>query len=330
MNKVLQNFWLRNLSLLICLQIIIHFADPFSYLLHDRLVLVLLIVSMYVLGTLHNWMFYYFIFQKKQILYYLILFLPLFGLIVMTDFVSCNLAPHKASLPEWTIFASFFNSLLFLLVAFGLNAAYRDLMQRQDALENELIGKRSELRFLQNQVNPHFLFNSLNNLYASSIAEPETVSERILQMAELLRYQLSCSKYEFVPLQEEVDFLRNYMDVEKRRLGRQLDLKVSASDSFRGQKIAPLIFFPFLENAFKYSTGGVNTIHIQVEMKMHGDEVQFSVKNTLPQSTISLPASTGIGIENVKKRLNLLYPDRYTLLILPENEQFTVDLRIQV
>jgi sensor histidine kinase YesM len=330
MNYILRNFWLRNLCVFICLLVIAPLADPYVSPFDVRFQFVFFIFCMYNLGTIHNWIFQRYILQKKQILLYFALFVPLLSVLIAIDYFVQDLVAPDINLPEWSIIPAFFNSMLFLLVAFGVNGAYRDLIQRQAALENELTRKRDELRFLQNQVNPHFLFNSLNNLYSSSIVEPEKVSERILQMAELLRYQLSCTKREFVPLQEEVAFLRSYIDIEKRRLGRQLSLSVMTSDAFSGHQITPLIFFPFLENAFKYSTGGIDTIQIQVEMKTNGREVQFFVKNTIPQNTATLPASTGIGIENAKKRLELLYTDRYTLLILPETEHFTVDLRIKI
>jgi sensor histidine kinase YesM len=330
MNYVLQNFWLRNLCVFLCLLIIVPLADPFVSHFEVRIQVIFFIFCMYNLGTIHNWIFQRYILQKKQILFYFTLFIPLLSMLMAIDYFVQDLVAPDINLPKWSILPAFFNSMLFLLVAFGVNGAYRDLIQRQAVLENELTRKRDELRFLQNQVNPHFLFNSLNNLYSSSIVEPEKVSERILQMAELLRYQLSCAKRAFVPLQEELAFLCNYIDVEKRRLGRQLNITVTTSDPFSSQEITPLIFFPFLENAFKYSTGGIDTIRIQVDMKMHNGEIQFFVKNTVPQSANTLPVSTGIGIENAKKRLELLYSDRYTLLILPETDHFTVDLRIKI
>lgn len=260
---------------------------------------------------------------------YFAFLLPILTVYALTHWWANHNIGFIADNKPWSVFDAIFNCLLFLFIGFGFNSAYREIMHRQTNLESELLAKRNELRFLQNQVNPHFLFNSLNNLYSSSIAEPSKVSAHILQMADLLRYQLSSAKREFVPLGDEVDFLKNYMDVEARRLGQQVVSTVETTGDFERKNIAPLLFLPFLENAFKYATGGVSTAKIEVRINAESGFVQFFVKNSLPQNAALSPISTGIGIENAQKRLELLYPNRFTLYIKPAETEFLVDLKIK-
>jgi hypothetical protein len=306
------------------------FASPIASTLEHKGVLIFLFLVMYSSVWLNNKLLFRFTLPENKFGRHFLFLCCLLPIMMFTDYFALKNLPIHPFQIQWSFWASILSCCIFLFVGFGFNSAYREIIRRQSVLEQELLTKRNELRFLQNQVNPHFLFNSLNNLYSASISEPEKVTERILQMAELLRYQLSCSKREFVPLQEEIDFLINYIDIEKRRLGRQVTISLEKEGDFGQKEIAPLLFLPFLENAFKYSTGGLKPATVTIKLIATAENYHFFVENSLPENTLPLPASTGIGIENVQKRLKLLYHNRHDLTINPSENSFSVALNINL
>jgi two-component system, LytTR family, sensor kinase len=306
------------------------FASPIASTWEHKGVLVFLFLVMYSSVWLNNKLLFRFTLPENKFGRHFLFLCCLLPIMMFTDYFALKILPIHPFQIQWSFWPSILSCCIFLFVGFGFNSAYREIIRRQSVLEQELLTKRNELRFLQNQVNPHFLFNSLNNLYSASISEPEKVTERILQMAELLRYQLSCSKREFVALQEEIDFLINYIDIEKRRLGRQVMIYLEKEGNFGQKEIAPLLFLPFLENAFKYSTGGLKAATVTIRLKATADGCHFFVENSLPENTSPLPVSTGIGIENVQKRLELMYNNKHELSIKPSESSFSVDLNVRL
>ena len=328
MQYILSNEWLRNLCLLVLAFTAWCLGGSHPLTGKEALAVAVYVTTLYLACWLNNRILHHFLGSKKNIWLYFIPLVPNLAVVVFVENWT-HLQVPIAAVDPWTLNNSVVHCLIFLFFGFAINLTYREIMRLQTALETELLAKRNELRFLQNQVNPHFLFNSLNNLYSSSIAEPENVSGHILQMADLLRYQLSSAKQEFVPLAEEVVFLENYMDVEARRLGPQVDLTIETRGDFLKKNIAPLLFLPFLENAFKYAMGGISTAKIDVRINVEAFFVQFFVKNSLPENVGAQPVSIGIGIENAQKRLELLYPRQFLLLIKPAETVFWVDLKIE-
>lgn len=329
MKYILSKEWLRNLCLWAVLMLVFFVNKPQPLTNRESLIATVSLTVLYASIWLNNIIISKFWLEKGKFFLYFIALLPILTIYTMVHWWANHNIAFIADNEPWNLFDAIFNCLLFLFIGFGFNSAYREIMRRQASLETELLAKRNELRFLQNQVNPHFLFNSLNNLYSSSLAEPGKVSGHILQMADLLRYQLSSAKREFVPLVDEVDFLKNYMDIEARRLGQQVVLEVETMGNFEGKNIAPLLFLPFLENAFKYATGGISTAKIEVRIISEARGVQFFVKNSVPENIVPMPVSTGIGIENAQKRLELAYPNQFLLLIKPAATEFWVDLKIK-
>jgi two-component system, LytTR family, sensor kinase len=328
MKYILSNELLRNICLYILLISLQMFASPILSTFEQKKALVLLTSIMFTCVWLNNRMLFRYTLPQNQPLRHLLFLCLLLPIMMYANYTAIKIIPLHPFQNTWSFWPSLLSSCIFLFVGFGFNSAYREIIRRQSVLEQELLTKRNEIRFLQNQVNPHFLFNSLNNLYAASITEPAMVSERILQMAELLRYQLSCSKREFVTLNEEIEFLENYIDIEKRRLGKQAQIFFEKNGTFGQKEIAPLLFLPFLENAFKYSTGDIVPAVINIRMEGKPNSMEFYVQNTIPENTLPLPTSTGIGIENVQKRLELLYNGQYELSIKPEKKTFEVFLKI--
>ena len=206
----------------------------------------------------------------------------------------------------------------------------RQLREKQE-LQTQTM--QSELRFLKSQINPHFLFNTLNNLYALTLKKSDKAPEIVIKLSEMMRYMLYECNEKRVLLSKEVNYLKNYLDLERLRQGKNVEINFEISGQVRDQKIAPLMFIPFLENSFKHglnnhiSTGYVN-IHLHVEEQA----VKFFIENSKPDT---LPVqdhrrSGGIGLVNVHRRLNLLYPDNYQLEIGDNPNSYAVTLQIEL
>ncbi len=194
---------------------------------------------------------------------------------------------------------------------------------------------QSELRFLKSQINPHFLFNTLNSLYALTLKKSDKAPDIVIKLSEMMRYMLyECNEPE-VPLRKEINYLQNYLDLERLRQREGIDITLIVEGSVVDQQIAPLLLIPFLENSFKHGInaairGGFVHAHLQVETRA----VRFTLENTkgnvLPRSPDSARPSGGIGLVNVRRRLELLYPDRHSLDITETPSTYSVHLDLQL
>ena len=192
---------------------------------------------------------------------------------------------------------------------------------------------QSELRFLKSQINPHFLFNTLNNLYALTLKKSDKAPEIVIKLSEMMRYMLYECNEKYVLLSKEVNYLRNYLDLERLRQGKNVQINFEVKGSISNQQIAPLMFIPFLENSFKH---GLNN-HIQhgfvnIYMNVENHRIDFFIENSKAEA---LPLqnhrrSGGIGLVNVKKRLNLLYPNQYELNIDDNPKTYAVTLHLEL
>lgn len=192
---------------------------------------------------------------------------------------------------------------------------------------------QSELNFLKSQINPHFLFNTLNNLYALTLKKSDKAPEIVVKLSEMMRYMLYECNEARVPLEKEVNYLKNYLDLEKLRQGEDARISFQIHGEVTNQEIAPLLLIPFLENSFKH--GITNTIHegyVNILLDVEEEKVRFEIENSKPEA---LPKEThkksgGIGLVNVRRRLNLLYPDKYELILkdTPRSYAITLDLDI--
>jgi len=210
-----------------------------------------------------------------------------------------------------------------VLVAFGstLLNIIMDWMRHQrerTILENQNI--QSELRFLKSQINPHFLFNTLNSIYALTLKKSDDAPEIVVKLSEMLRYMLyECNEKE-VPLSKEINYIQNYLALEQLRHGGKIGISFAVEGEVNGQMIAPLLFVPFLENSFKH--GASKTIdngYVNIKLKMlEQEKIQLTVENnkpdTFPTANHTLK-SGGIGLVNLDRRLNILYPKKHHLSI---------------
>lgn len=206
-------------------------------------------------------------------------------------------------------------------------------LREKQVLETETM--QSELRFLKSQINPHFLFNTLNNLYALTLKKSDLAPEIVIKLSEMMRYMLYDCNEKRVLLSKEVAYLQNYLDLEKLRQGNSVKINFTVEGQISEQKIAPLLFIPFLENSFKHglnsyiTNGGFVNVLLQVDQQT----VYFSIENSKPEKVpIADPnrRSGGIGLVNVHRRLNLMYPNHYELKIDNNPKTYIVDLMIEL
>lgn len=207
---------------------------------------------------------------------------------------------------------------------------FRQLRERQE-LETQTM--QSELRFLKSQINPHFLFNTLNNLYALTLKKSDKAPEIVIKLSEMMRYMLYECNEKQVPLRKEVNYLRNYLDLERLRQSDGIDIHFEVRGQVSEQMIAPLLFIPFLENSFKHGLNNqIMQGFVRIKMQVEAQNVKFYIENS---KGVALPRpnarpSGGIGLVNVRRRLDLLYPGRYQLRIADHPNTYAVELNLQL
>jgi len=190
----------------------------------------------------------------------------------------------------------------------------------------------SELKYLQSQIHPHFFFNTLNNLYGLSRAKSDLAPEIILKLSNLMRYMLYETNVAFVPVQKECSHLYDYIDLEKIRYKDGFDIFFKVRGDIQQALMPPLLLLPFIENAFKHGfSESVQHAWISIDIEVKDKELLCKVENSLPQGSKTIFTETnGLGIPNVKRRLNLLYKDDYELNVRITDTVYTVDLTIPV
>lgn len=206
-------------------------------------------------------------------------------------------------------------------------------VDRENKAQQEKQKLTAELNYLKGQIHPHFLFNTLNNLYALTMQKSDDAPTTVLKLSQMMHYMLYDAATESVPLSKEIKHIRNYIELESIRYGSRLDLSFNVTGPVEGKEIAPLILLPFVENAFKH---GVSNEHrecwITIDLKVKGDTLLFKVENSISTNKVNnlLGYKSGIGLKNVKRRLELLYPSKHQLNIVKEAEAHWVDLKLEI
>jgi two-component system LytT family sensor kinase len=213
-------------------------------------------------------------------------------------------------------------SWLYVLLAF-LFKHLRDHL-RTEALQNEK--NALELAYLKSQLNPHFLFNTLNNLYGLALTEPERTPDVVLKLAELMRYVLYESNETYVPLTKEIDYLTSYIGLEKLRHEGEVYIDFMVTGPVEHVRIAPLLLICFVENAFKHGTVTDAAYPVALHLKTSGNSLIFSTCNRIVPKQKD-PVG-GVGLPSVRRRLALLYPDQHKLAIDQENNIFQCHLEL--
>ncbi|WNJ19542.1 histidine kinase [Pontibacter sp. G13] len=218
----------------------------------------------------------------------------------------------------------------FMLAAnfYGFTYSWFKVQRRRRELEQEKL--RAELMALKHQINPHFLFNILNGLYGLAFKhDDEETAQGIAQLSHMMRYMLYESNDAKVPLGKEIEYIENYIALQRLRLDPSVEVSFDVSGEVQVAEIAPLLLIPFVENAFKHGVSTVHPSRIQIRLTLSNGELTFEVSNTLQSTRSAEPKHIGgVGLTNVRKRLELIYKDSYVLSIQPTDKTYHTILKI--
>ena len=219
--------------------------------------------------------------------------------------------------------------VVMLLVGFKFAWDAQNKQTELDRMKNMVT--ESQLQFLKSQINPHFLFNSLNNLYSYALENSPRTPDIILELSSLLRYMLYDCREERVPLIKEVKYLEDFIRLQSLQIEDRGDIHVSTEGEFHNYHIAPLILIVFVENCFKHSTSSLSDkIFIDISITMVNDELTLKCSNSYASEKNTQSLTRGIGLENVRSRLELLYPNAHSLDISTKDDMYYVTLKISL
>lgn len=272
--------------------------------------------------------------RKRMWMYFIIILFLVFAgasarLLIERMFVNENY-PELAKYPTHRI--GFAIGVLVVLLL--ISTAYRLLMDHLKAQDQkrEILKEKSEteLKFLKSQVNPHFLFNTLNNLYSLAYSGSEQTASGIMALSQMMRYLLYETGHERVRLESEVNFISNYIELEKLRIEDPSSILIDLEEDHPDVKVAPMIFIPFVENCFKHSRIiDEPGAWIKIGLWMEGSKIMFYCRNSISGSRTEKFRAGGVGMENVKKRLNMIYPGTHSLVIRNHQGRVEVELEIE-
>lgn len=217
--------------------------------------------------------------------------------------------------------------LLKIILVFLLSVGIRVYDKWQTAEEEKY---KAELSFLKAQINPHFLFNTLNGIYTLAVKKSENTAPAIMRLSSIMRYVINEAHFNYVDLENELKYITDYIDLQKMRLSNavQVDFLIDAEN--KNYKIAPLILIPFIENAFKHGISTEADCTIKIHISVKNECLDLLVENKKHNTILRDEEKSGIGVDNTKKRLMLLYADKHTLHTNDTKESYTVHLNIQL
>jgi LytS/YehU family sensor histidine kinase len=234
---------------------------------------------------------------------------------------------------EITFIGAIYHNIIpfvFTILISGLYKFYIDRIQYDNILKETTNEKlKSELSFLKTQISPHFLFNVLNNLTSLARKKSEELEGSIIRLSSIMRYMLYETQSK-VSLRNEVEFIQNYIIIQHQRFGAELNLIEEFSIENSEKMIEPLIFISFIENAFKHVCNESDSFYIKIKLLQYDSIVQFNIENSFSNNLNPKDNTSGIGLVNVKRRLDLLYGQDYELNIKFENKIYSVHLKIDL
>lgn len=306
--------WFRNSSLILVFHALISYFN--NYYLVERLLF------------------------KRQYLYYVlalilsILFISFPLSVIMHKYLGLNQSLRDTIWSTRFFLVNGMSILLSVAITMALKLLKRWYQQEQSNRALNKLNIETELKFLKSQINPHFLFNSLNNLYALTLIKSDLAPEVVLRLSNILRYVLYETGEGRVPIQKEVQYMKDYIELERIRLGNRVKINFSTEGLSEGREIEPMLFLTFVENSFKHGISpNASEGWVDIEIKSAEDRsLFFKISNSKKagsnsaEKQISEPG--GIGLANLKKRLDLIYPDRYKLEIKDDASHYEVALSI--
>jgi len=243
---------------------------------------------------------------------------------------------HKGGHHVWDIgimAAMIGTSALVIGIGTSITTIQKWQLDKQKHQEMEQDRVTSELSFLKAQINPHFFFNTLNNIYALTLVNADTSRKAIHQLSRMMRYVLYDTQNATTQLSQEIAFIKDYISLMRLRLTDVVTVNLSSPDSMRDVAIAPMIFLPFVENAFKHGVSATQPSNIEININQQNTSIELIVVNTIiKEQSNNLEAGSGIGLNNTRRRLDLLYPGKYDLLINEDTAKniYTVHLTLHL
>ena len=294
------------------------FDNNYSFFLHSFNYTIAILAIIWI----NHFIFIPFFFDKRHYVLYTIL-------LIGSVFIGAYLKGYGKD--GWY---GVYKMIFFLIYTTGTGMAAffirRNILFRKENDYKEKLQKEMELNYLKEQVNPHFLFNSLNSIYSLSRQQSPETPDVVMQLSELMRYQLESSKKDTVLLKEELEFIENYLLLEEKRLSKRCTIEFLISGDLKGLKIAPMLLIPFVENAIKHgarSTNEQSTIDISVTVK--NTTLNLLVENSKPKKS-AVSERKGLGLDNVRRRLDLLYSNSHAIEIEDKVDTYHVNLSIDL
>lgn len=320
---------------------------PPSFLLRSSFI----VATIIVLILLNTYCFFpCFFFEKRYGAFVAAVFLGLLGMILLNEVMEFWMPkdlrapfPNASGLsktpmpkpPKMVINPRYFMGLVVYTAVVMVSTVLESIQlhRQQERLSNQVEREKltAELKFLKSQINPHFLFNVLNNVYSLSIAKSEQTPEVVIRLSEMLRYMLYQSGHERASLEQEIVYIQNYTALQQLKDDEQLSVELELEVKNPSARIAPMILIPFVENAFKHSKiEDISHGWIKVRLTEQGNQFVFEVRNSLPGSSFTKDPTGGIGLSNVKRRLELEYPGKHQLDIREAENAFTIQLSVSL
>jgi len=209
-----------------------------------------------------------------------------------------------------------------------IRLAYSFIKSQNEKKSLENLNLNAEVNFLKSQINPHFLFNTLNSIYSQAHNKSEHTEYSILKLSELLRYVLYETGEERVPLERDIQYINNYIDLQRIRLSSKITLRYTINGNLSGNTIAPLMLITFIENAFKHGISYTQPSVIDIDITVFEKTLTLTVSNPVVKNDIFTQG--GLGLKNVTRRLELLYPGKHNLTISQTDNQYLVNLKIDL
>jgi LytS/YehU family sensor histidine kinase len=284
------------------------------------------------------------VYQRKLIQYALVLILSVVILLAF-DRLFFYLFVPTIKYVVWNFFVFNLPVFIFIVITSTAFRLIRDrIEENQRNKERETENLKTELSFLRSQVSPHFMFNVLNNMVALARKKSDALEPSLIKLSQLLRYMLYETDEDKVLLEKEVEYLQSYIELQKQRFGKNIQINTCFQHIENGYTIEPMLLIPFVENAFKHGTGFISVskaegsdqvlyhaAEITISLKVEKGVLKFSVQNRYNENTVETKDKTsGIGLSNVKRRLNLLYHNNHSLVIEKKDGWFTVDLQLNL
>lgn len=270
------------------------------------------------------------IFKKKGIWAYLIAIIATIAAVFFfSQYLDDNLFPTKR---KWgrSIFSNIFSYIFIISISCSYRIIIDHFKQQKQNKEKETENLKTELSFLRSQISPHFMFNVLNNLVSLARKKSDKMESALLQLSALLRYMLYEGNQGRISLKQEVNYLQGYIDLQKLRFGDDVNVDFTVKGDVNDFNLEPMLLIPFVENAFKHGMGTIQNPDIRICIDVMNKKLYFEVENDIPPIGESKDASSGIGLVNTTRRLDLLYHNLYDLSVTQENQKYLVKLKLEM